>query len=152
MRTAMTARAWMFFRLRMHAAGQFRCLVGVAALAIDLRDVIRVRVFLDICVAVVALKAAMDAGAEFVPIYGDAVPGRILHRLVAVAGQALRLCYAPHWPKEKHHRDEGHTRRPVKPDDPDEMCQPFDWADENCDKKRSDTRGSGHALVFLHVA
>ena len=76
----------------MHAALELRSLVGVAGLAVDLGDVVGMRIFLDVGVAVVALQAAVNAGTEFVAVDGDAVAGGVLHGLVAMAGQAIRLC------------------------------------------------------------
>lgn len=66
----------------------------MAGFAVDFGDVVGMRVFLNVGVAVVALKAAMAAGAELIAINCDAMAGSILHRLVAVAGEALRLCSA----------------------------------------------------------
>ena len=68
----------------MNAAFQILAFLCVAGFALDGCDVIGMGIFLDIRVAVVALQAAMDAGAELASINGDAVTGSILHGLVAV--------------------------------------------------------------------
>jgi hypothetical protein len=68
----------------------------VAGLALNLCNVIGVRVLLDVGVAVVALQAAVDTGAKHLSIHGNAVPSCILHCLVAVTCQAIRLCQKGH--------------------------------------------------------
>ena len=75
----------------MHAARELRGFVGVAGFAIDFGNVIGVGIFLDVGVAVVTLQATVNAGAELVAVDGDAVACRILHGLVAMAGEAVRL-------------------------------------------------------------
>jgi hypothetical protein len=134
----------------MYAGTQLRGLIGVTALAVDLGDVIGMRVFLDVGVAVVALKAAMNAGAELVAVDGDAVAGGVLHRFVAVAGQALRLGSQSQRREENDQGEKGQACGSMLPEDAAKIRQPIDWANENCNKKSSDTCGSGHALVFLH--
>jgi hypothetical protein len=52
---------------------------------------IGVRILLDVSVTIVALQAAVDAGAEFLSIHCDAVPGGVLHRLIAMTRQAICL-------------------------------------------------------------
>lgn len=49
------------------------------------------RVTLDVCVAIAALETAMRAGLEGIPIHRDAVAGCVLHVLVAMTGEAVRL-------------------------------------------------------------
>lgn len=63
----------------------------MAGFAINLGDVIRMWILLDVGVAVVALQVSMHAGAELVGIDRDAVSVCVLHRLVAVTCQAIRL-------------------------------------------------------------
>src|SRR5215472_932656 len=75
----------------MNTALQTLGFAGVAGLAVDRRDVNGMGIFLDVCVAVIALKAAMDALAELVAIDCDAVASGIGHGLVAVAGEAISL-------------------------------------------------------------
>ena len=65
--------------------------IRMAALAVHLHYLVRMRIFLDRRVAVVALHAAVNAVGKRLAIHGDAVTVRILHALVAVAGQAIGL-------------------------------------------------------------
>ena len=67
----------------------------MAGLALHLRHLLRVRILLDVHVAVVAFHAAMNAVAKRLPIHGDAVSVPILHRRVAMARQAVRLRMQP---------------------------------------------------------
>ena len=69
MRIAVTTGAGMLFRRGMNAAREPGGFVGVAGLAVNLGDVIRMGIFLDVGVAIVALQAAMDAGAELLAIH-----------------------------------------------------------------------------------
>ena len=80
----------------MHAAFEVGLLPRVAALALHRSDMIRVRIRLDVSMTITALEAAVHAGLENLPVDGDAVPGRILHVLVGVAGEAVRLCSQRH--------------------------------------------------------
>lgn len=57
----------------------------MAGFAVDLGDLIGMRVLLDVGVAVIALQASVHAGTELVAIDRDAVAICVLHRLVAVA-------------------------------------------------------------------
>jgi len=75
----------------------------MARLAINLGDTVRMRKSLDVGVTVIALQAAVDAGAELVTVDGDAMPLGILHGLVTVASQAIGLRHKSTGPK--HHRD-----------------------------------------------
>lgn len=63
----------------------------MAGLAVHSGDVVRMRIFLDVGVAVVALQAAVNTGAELVAINGDAVPSGVLHGFVTMAGEAICL-------------------------------------------------------------
>jgi len=94
-RVSMATRAGMLRRIRMNASCQSFRLIRVAALALHLRHLLRMRILLDVRVAIVALKASVNALAKGLPIHGDAVPVRILHGLVAMARQALRLRIEP---------------------------------------------------------
>ena len=67
----------------------------MAGFAIDFGDVVGMRVFLDVGVAVVAFQAAMNARAELIAVNSDAVAGGVLHGLVAVTGEAFRLSNGP---------------------------------------------------------
>ena len=123
----------------------------MAGFAIDLCDVIGMGIFLDVGVAVVALQAAVNVGAKLVSINGDAVAGGILHGFIAVTGKAFGLRSKVQRHKEECQDDETEACNPVMTNESDEIRQPLDWTDKN-GKKRSETCGSGHALVFLHVA
>ena len=59
MRIAVATRAGMLLGRGMHAASEPRGFVSVACLAVNLGDVIGMRIFLDVGVAVVALQAAV---------------------------------------------------------------------------------------------
>jgi hypothetical protein len=74
-----------------HAACQVRGFVGVARLALDLGDVVWVRILLDVGMAVVALQAAVDACTELAAIDGDAVTCGVGHGFVTVAREAISL-------------------------------------------------------------
>jgi len=63
----------------------------MAGLAFNLGNTFWVRILLDVGVASVASKAAVNACAEFVSVDRDAMARRILHRLVAVTGEAVSL-------------------------------------------------------------
>lgn len=84
-----TTGARMFFRRRVYARGEFRAFVRVAGLAVDFCDVIGVRVFLDVSMAIVALQAAMDAGTELISIDRNAMSCGVLHGLISVTGETL---------------------------------------------------------------
>ena len=75
----------------MDAGAELLSFIRVAGLAIHFCDVIGMWILFDVRMTVVALQAAVNACAEFISINGDAVARRILHGLVGVAGQAIRL-------------------------------------------------------------
>lgn len=89
MRVAMAARAGVFLAVSVHAALQIVGLVGVAGLAVNRRDLVRMRIAFDVGVAIRALKAAVNAVAEFFPVDSDTVSRTVGHARVAVAGQAI---------------------------------------------------------------
>jgi hypothetical protein len=66
-------------------------LIGVAGLALDGRNLFRMRIALDVGMAVVALKAAVNAVAEFLAVDSDAVSCGVSHAGIAVASQTVRL-------------------------------------------------------------
>lgn len=123
----------------------------MAGFAIDLRDVIGVRVFLDVRVAVAALEAAVDACGELVTIYGDAMAGRVLHCLIGVAGKAVRLCCVQRGPKAKHKSDEAENGKAMTTTRPRQIGDPIDGSGKDGKDESSDTSGSGHALGFLQA-
>lgn len=107
MRIAVATGAGMIFRGAMHAADKRRRLIGVAGLALNLSDVVRMRIALDVGVARVAAQTAVNAGAELIAIDGDTVPGSILHSLVAMAGEAVGLSNETARHKGQRKRDKG---------------------------------------------
>lgn len=62
------------------------------------------RVILDVGVAVIALEAAVDARRKLSAVDCDAVTGGILHGLIAVACQAIRLCTRSEWRQHQEKR------------------------------------------------
>ena len=89
-RVSMATGAGMFRLVRMDAPCKPRSLFGVAGLALDRRHLLRVGIFLDAGVAIVALQAAVNAGSELLPIHADTMPRRILHPWVRMTRQAIR--------------------------------------------------------------
>ena len=120
----------------------------MARLAIDLGNVVGMRVLLDIGMAVITLQAAVDAGAELVAVDGNAVAGRILHRLVAMTGEAISLRCKVMWRKEDHEGQKAERGCYVKSSMSAESEQQSDWTGNNCDEERCETCGFGHAAVF----
>ena len=80
----------------------------MARLAVNLGDMVRMGKFLDVGVTVIALQAAVDAGAELVTVDGDAMPLGVLHGLVTVASQAIGLRRKSTGPE--HYRDCDHSQ------------------------------------------
>ena len=151
MGVAVTTGAGMLFRRGMHAACELRGFVGVARLALDLGDVVGMRIFLDVGVAVVALQAAVNAGAEFVAIDGDAVPGGVLHGLVAVAAPGNQLARQGDGATAKScesDKSNGATRRCRALDCPERVASHSSWTDKDCDQECCESCGFGHAAVF----
>ena len=85
----------MIFRVPMDATSQRRSFIRMTTLALDLDWLVRMRVALDGCVASVASLAAVHAVAKRLAIDGNAVTVGVLHGLVAVACQAIRLRVQP---------------------------------------------------------
>ena len=81
----------MFLAVGVDTALELGSLVRVAGLAIDRRDLVGVRIALDVGVAVDALQAAVNTWREFLAVDSDAVSRAIGHAGVAVAGQAVGL-------------------------------------------------------------
>jgi len=120
----------------------------MAGFAVDFGDVIGMGVLLDVSVAVAALEAAMDAGAELVAIDGDAVACGVLHGFVGVAGEAIRLGCNAHRGQAKYRCNQAEYGQAMMAESPQVIYQALNWSDKHCKKESSDTRGSGHALVF----
>ena len=94
-----------------NASGQAGRLIGVAGFALDRRDLIRMRIFLDGRVAIAALQAAVDAQAEVMRIYAHTLARGVLQARVRVAGEAIglrpggaRRCNSQKRPKCKRNR------------------------------------------------
>ncbi len=119
----------------------------MAGLAVDLGDLVGVRVLLDVGVAVVALQAAVNAGTELVAIDRDAVAGCILHRLVAVASQAICLCGQAVGHNEHSHGQKAECDGPAPSGGPEQVEQPLGWNDNDSNQERNDACGFGHATV-----
>ena len=99
----------------------------MAGFAVHLGDVVGMRILLDIGMAVVALQASMHAGAELVAVDGDAVTGCVLHRLVAVAGQAIRLGGQPVRKTEPKKGQEAERDRAVPSNGMKHAGEPLGW-------------------------
>ena len=124
----------------------------MACLAFDLGDVVGMRVVLDVGVAGVAPEAAVNAGPKLLPVDGDAVARCILHGLVTVAGQAIRL-------REQNARRRDKQEHPCTKKNCtgrmgglDLAVQPLATADKNCNKESCDLRGLSHAAVYFPQA
>lgn len=119
----------------------------MAGFAVDLGDVIGMRILLDVGMAVVALEASVHAGAELVAINRNAVTGCVLHGLVAVACQAIRLRREPvrHCEQKQRHHAEQHGSAPSNAYQQSE--EPLGGADDNGNQERNDSCGFGHAAV-----
>ena len=94
-RVAVATGAGMLGGVGVDAAGEFLRLARVALVALDLGDLVGVRIFLDVGVAVVALEAAVNALAEGVAIDADVVAGGVLQAFVGMAGEAVGLGRQP---------------------------------------------------------
>ena len=105
----------------------------MTGLAVDYRDVIGMRIFLDVRVAVIALQTPVNAGAELVAVDGDAVTGCILHCLVAMAGKAVGLCCKAMRRNEDHDEEKAEYGRSVKSSKSEVSRQPSGWTGNNCD-------------------
>ncbi len=93
------------------AAREFRRLAGVAGIALDLSDLLRVRIFLDVGVAFTAFQAAVNAFGEGVAIHADVMAGGILQTLVGVTGKTVGLRQGPSWSKHNQQkRNQGHPK------------------------------------------
>jgi len=119
----------------------------VASLAVDRGDVVGMRILLDVGVAVVALQAAVNALAELLAIDCNAVSLRILHGLIAVAGEAI--CLGPQSARG-HGNQEGHGADCVKLepacDQAGKGSIEKEWSNE---QKCSGACGLVHSAVFF---
>ena len=90
-RVAVAACAGMLLAVGVDTVLELSSLIGVAGLALDGRNLVRMRIALDVGMAVVALKAAVNAVAEFLAVDSDAVSRGVGHAGIAVASQTVRL-------------------------------------------------------------
>ena len=91
MRISMAACAWMSAGVGMHASGKRRLLIGVARLALYRQRLLRMRKLLNRSVAIRATQRPVNACVKSVTVDRDAMPIRVLHRLIAMTGEAIRL-------------------------------------------------------------
>lgn len=110
MRIAVTAGAGVFLAVGVHAAFEFRALIAVAGRALDRRDVVGMRVVLDVSMAVVAFEAAVHARREFLAVDTDAVAAAVLHCQVAMTAQAVGLSMKETPNEKDKDRQEGYDR------------------------------------------
>jgi hypothetical protein len=99
--------------VRMNAAYQPRRFFRVARSALYRRDMLGVRIFFDVAVAIRAFQASMDAGMKLLRIHADTVPRPILHPGVAMAAQAvcLRLVNAGRRQRQKQASEKSEGKR-----------------------------------------
>jgi hypothetical protein len=119
----------------------------VAGIAVDLGDLIGMRVLLDVGVAVIALQASVHAGTELVAIDRDAMAGCVLHRLVGVASQAIRLRGQPVGHSEQEYREEAESDGSMPPKCLEQAEEPLGWTDNYSNQERNNACGFGHAAV-----
>jgi hypothetical protein len=94
----------------MCAAADCRSLIGVAGRTLHRLHLIRMGIFLDGGVAIGAAEAAVHARMELIAIDADALTGRILQRLVRMAGETVRL-REEEGGKTKEHRNRKSRRK-----------------------------------------
>jgi hypothetical protein len=75
----------------MDTAGDLGGLVGMAGFALDRRQVIGVRIVVNIFVAVAALEAAVNARVKLIGVDADGLAVGVLHGGVAVAGETIDI-------------------------------------------------------------
>ena len=108
MGVAMAARARMIFAVGVHAAAELCRFVGVAGLAIHRRNLVGMRIALDVRVTVGALQAAVNAVTEMLPVDKDAVARGVGHTRVAMTGQAVLRAESAR--RERQNRQAGYER------------------------------------------
>ena len=89
MRVAVATGAGMILAVGVNTALELRGLVGMAGLAIYRRNLIGMWIALDVRMATVASQAAVDTGAECLPVDRNAVPRGIGHAGIGMASQAI---------------------------------------------------------------
>ena len=110
------------------------------------------RIVLDVCVAVVALQAAVNAGAEGLAVDCDAVAGRVLHGLVRMARQAIRLCVKDARPERNQQCEQPNGRHSRMDVCMQSVPHPLAQAQGKGNQECCDSCGFGHSAVFfLHV-
>ncbi len=101
-RIPVTACARMLPAVAVHAAFELIRLVGVAGLAIHRRNLVGMRIALDVRVAARAWQAAVNAVAEMLPVDEDAVAVAVSHARVAVTGEAVLRMKGAGGKRQKH--------------------------------------------------
>ena len=124
----------------------------MAGFAVDSGDVIRMGVLLDIGMAVIALQASMHAGAELVAIDRDAVARCILHGLVAVASQAIRLRDQPVRHGQQRQRQEPQGDGTAPSNGSKQAERSLACPNNNCSDERNNSCGFRHAAVSSSMA
>ena len=110
-RIAMTTGAGMVGCVGVDASREFRRLAGVAGIALDLRDLLRVGIFLDVGVTFTAFQAAVNALGEGLAIHADVMAGGILQTFVGVTGKTVGLRQGSSWSKNnQQQRNRGHPK------------------------------------------
>jgi hypothetical protein len=123
----------------------------MAGLAFDLGNMLGVRIVLDVGVASVAPKTAVNAGRELFAVDCDAVPCRILHGLVAMTGKAVSLCKQRAWRRGNRHRQQA-SKHCMGVRQLEEFPKLISESDKNCDEESCDSRGLRHAAVYFPLA
>jgi hypothetical protein len=98
-------------RIGVDASREFSRLAGVAGVALDLGDLVRVRILLDVGVTFIAFQAAVNAFGERVAIHADVMAGGILQTFVGVTGETVTLRQGPSWSKNnQQQRNHSHPK------------------------------------------
>jgi len=95
----------------MNAAGKSRRLIRVTSAAHYLLQMVWVRIVFDVRMTIATFQRAVNALAKLGPIHRNAVPRRVLHRLVGMASQAIRFGMEPAGTTSEH-QSNGHRQHP----------------------------------------
>jgi hypothetical protein len=110
-RIAMTTGAGMLGPVGVDASRELSRLAGVAGIALDLRDLVRVGVILDVSVTFIAFQATVNAFGEGLAIHADVMAGGILQAFIGMTGKAVSLRRGLSWNKENQkQRKRGHPK------------------------------------------
>ena len=111
MRIAVAAQTRNRAGFGVNACGHISRLIGVARRAVHRSGMIRMRIALDVGVAIGTTQAAVDAFGLFLTVNEDAVPCLILQVLLPVTGQAVVILLRQgRYGGEEHCRDEQAAR------------------------------------------